>query len=86
MESYTLPVGYSQIEKRIIEQAERASNLKNATKKDLLTDLHLLLTSKRQDFCSDWKPLLARLGASVSFRSKGRTNASFIFIKISVFI
>ena len=70
-ESYLLPVGYSKIEKRTIEQAERNVNLKN-TKKDLFTDLHLLLTSKRHEFGADWKPLLARLGASVSFRSQGK--------------
>ena len=70
-ESYLLPVGYSKIENRTIEQAERNVNLKN-TKKDLFTDLHLLLTSKRHEFGADWKPLLARLGASVSFRSQGK--------------
>ena len=70
-ESYLLPVGYSKIEKRTIEQAERNVNLKT-TKKDLFTDLHLLLTSKRHEFGADWKPLLARLGASVSFRSQGK--------------
>ena len=70
-ESYLLPVGYSQLEKRSIEQEERSSNL---GKSELFTNLHLLLTSNRPEFGSDWKPILTRLGASVSFRSKGKVH------------
>ena len=72
-ESYLLPVGFSRIEARTIEQAERNVNLKSS-KQDLFADLHLLLTSKRHEFGADWKPLLARLGASVSFRSQGESH------------
>jgi len=80
-ESYLLPVGYSQLEKRSIEQEERSSNL---GKSELFTNLHLLLTSNRPEFGSDWKPILTRLGASVSFRSKGKIDRNLKLINVVI--
>ena len=80
-ESYLLPVGYSQLEKRSIEQEERSSNL---GKSELFTNLHLLLTSNRPEFGSDWKPILTRLGASVSFRSKGKVPRFVDIVDIDI--
>ena len=83
IESYFLPVGFSQVDKRMIEQSERSANLTRA-KKGLFNNLHFLLTSTRLEFGNDWKPLLTRLGASVSFRSQGKLDRNLKLVNVII--
>ena len=83
MKNYYLPVGWSVIEDREIEQNEH--NFEGYKLKDgIFCELHILISSTNSAFIADWKPLLARLGANVSCRSKGNLDKSLKAIDVVV--
>lgn len=78
LKNYLLPVGFSTIDSREVEQHE-FQNLRG-----LFSGLHILIASTSQNFATDWKPLLARLGASVSFRSRGKLDRGLKAVDVVV--
>ena len=82
MKNYYLPVGWSLIEGREIEQS--AHNFGKPSKTGIFNELHILISSSDNSFVRDWKPLLARLGANVSYRSKGKLDKSLKAIDVAV--
>ena len=44
--------------------------------------MHVLISSMGSEFSDDWKPLLARLGANVSCRSKGKLDKTLRFVDV----
>ena len=62
-----LQVGFSSVENRDIEHSEFKGD-----RRTLFKDLHFLIATTSKSFGDDWKPMLTRLGAAVSVRSKGR--------------
>ena len=82
MKNYYLPVGWSLIEGREIEQSEH--NFVESSNVGIFNELHILISSSDNNFVKDWKPLLARLGANVSYRSKGKLDKSLKAINVAV--
>ena len=82
MKNYYLPVGWSISEEREIEQSEHNSLEK--LKGGIFEGIHILLSSSNNSFINDWKPLLARLGASISCRMKGKFDRSLKAVDVVV--
>merc|ERR1711894_563143 len=82
MKNYYLPVGWSVLEGREIEQSEHSFG--ETLKEGMFNQLHILISSTNISFVRDWKPLLARLGANVSSRSKGKLDKSLKAIDVAI--
>lgn len=70
-QNYMLQVGFSKTLNRDIEHLDAKTD-----RRSLMKDLHILIASTKQAFGDDWKPVLTRIGASVSVRSKGKLDRS----------
>ena len=82
IKNYYLPVGWSVIEEREIEQNEHTFGEK--LNGGIFYKHHILISSTTSAFIADWKPLLARLGATVSSRRKGKLDKSLKAIDVVV--
>ena len=82
MKNYYLPVGWSVMEGREIEQSEHTFG--ETLKQGIFNELHILISSTDPSFVKDWKPLLARLGANVSSRTKGKLDKSLKAIDVAI--
>merc|ERR1711894_370389 len=82
MKNYYLPVGWSMTEDREIEQNEH--NCGGKSKVGIFVGSHILISSLNSNYIGDWKPLLARLGATISCRSKGKLDKSLKAIDVVV--
>jgi len=78
-QNYALQVGFSSHLNRDVEQLEMKGN-----RRDLLKGLHILVATSDKEFGEDWKPILTRLGASVSVRTQGKLDKSLKKIDLIV--
>ena len=62
-------MGFSTVDNRDIEHQEARGDRRN-----LFNGLHFLIATMNKSFAEEWKPLLTRLGAAVSVRSKGKID------------
>ena len=81
-QNYALQIGFSKFLHRDIENLEAIKEGKN--RRELFKGLHMLIASTRKDFGEDWKPLLTRLGASVSVRTKGKLDRSLKAVSVVI--
>ena len=72
-------MGFSSHLNRDVEQLEMKGN-----RRDLLKGLHILVATSDKEFGEDWKPILTRLGASVSVRTQGKLDKSLKKIDLIV--
>ena len=77
--NYVVPMGYSKIKEAEVENHEVRVKLTG-----LMKNTNVLLASKEETFCEDWKPLLTRLGASVCSRTKGKIDRSLPKIDVLI--
>ena len=76
---YSLPVGYSTILKRDVEQPDIGSLVQ------LLKDMSILLTSEERSFGQAWKCLLTRIGAAnVYCRTQGKIDGSIMQVDLII--
>lgn len=78
LRNYLLPIGFSAITKKEIEPHE-VENLRQ-----LFNNLHILITSVHKTFATDWKPVLTRMGASVSTRCSGTLDRGLANLNLIV--
>ena len=78
-QNYALQVGFSSHQNRDIEHLEAKGN-----RRELFKGLHILIATSDKDFGEDWKPILLRIGASVSVRTQGKLDRSLKKIDVII--
>ena len=66
--NYSLQIGFSKTENKEIENHVP----KTLDLRKIFSNEHFLIATTNEQFADDWKPLLIRLGCSVSVKTKGK--------------
>lgn len=78
-QNYALQVGFSSHLNRDVEHLETKGN-----RRELFKGLHVLIATSDKEFGEDWKPILTRIGASVSVRTQGKLDRSLKKIDVII--